>query len=189
MAAPRPALRPIMRFMTLSFNLKNKRYSQRTNGSNISVGEGVPYGSPNNKMLGPAHCHIPLCIGAAGPVLRYTLNRYCAPSHSRLKDLVRLAARVRDRDMFQRSLLARSRDEVALQLPSYLRDLNNFCSIQSGRHGKMVASNGTSGPPIFEIVKRATEGQYRCRSCEVLFGLPRMLALALCLHVPMMIPG
>jgi hypothetical protein len=32
----------------------------------------VPYGSPNNTRLGPAHCHIPLCVGAKGPVLRYT---------------------------------------------------------------------------------------------------------------------
>ena len=42
-------------------------------------GMGVPYGSPNNTTLEPAHCHIPLCVGAAGPVLRYTLDRYGAP--------------------------------------------------------------------------------------------------------------
>jgi hypothetical protein len=26
--------------------------------------DGVPCGSPNNTTLGPAHCHIPLCVGA-----------------------------------------------------------------------------------------------------------------------------
>ena len=32
---------------------------------------GVPYGSPNNIRLGSDHCHIPLCVGAIGPVLQY----------------------------------------------------------------------------------------------------------------------
>jgi hypothetical protein len=44
-------------------------YSQLTNGSNISVGG---WGAvPNNTTLGSAHCHIPLCVRANGPVLRY----------------------------------------------------------------------------------------------------------------------
>ena len=40
-------------------------YSQLTNGSNISVGGwGLPSGRPKPQGWGPAHCHIPLCLGA-----------------------------------------------------------------------------------------------------------------------------
>jgi hypothetical protein len=41
----------------------------------LGRGMGVPYGSPNDTTLGPAPCHIPLCVRAKGPVLRY---RYTA---------------------------------------------------------------------------------------------------------------
>ena len=42
-------------------------------------GMGVPYSSPNNTRLKPAHRHIPLCVWGNGPVLRFRVNRYGGP--------------------------------------------------------------------------------------------------------------
>ena len=64
-------------------------------------GDGVPYGSPNTPK--------------ATDLTSVYVNKYSAPSRSHLNDLAAVAARVPDRDMLQRLLVARSYDEVALQ--------------------------------------------------------------------------
>ena len=71
-------------------------YSQRTNGSNTSVGGWGCRGS--------AHCHIPLCVGPAGLV------------RSRLNDLPRGCARSRSGYAPARLLVARSRPQKDLGL-------------------------------------------------------------------------
>jgi hypothetical protein len=90
-------------------------YSQLANGSNISVGG---WGCRTVRLTTQGYdrrmviFHCPLrqrtCISVY-------VNKYSAPSRSHLNDLAAVAARVPDRDMLQRLLVARSRDEVALQ--------------------------------------------------------------------------
>ena len=94
-------------------------YSQLANGSNISVGG---WGCRTVRLTTQGYdrrmviFHCPLRQRTCTSVY---VNKYSPPSRSHLNDLAAVAARVPDRDMLQRLLVARSRDEVALQPPSY----------------------------------------------------------------------
>jgi hypothetical protein len=67
------------------------RWTKKPGKPSEETCEFTPYGTEVvQTTLDMAHGHIPLCVGAAGPVLRYTLNRCGAPSRSHLNILAAL---------------------------------------------------------------------------------------------------